>query len=432
MPEQELNKYYEQARRATLAQIAGNQEQLVQSQQQSLPMAQVMRASEELNAPLPAGPAIPQGQAQVQAPAGLYQDRGLEAMPGGPELPAGQAVMQAQEQPVGLDDWMAGMEEERARRSRELEMAQILDPRAQRAENSRKWIAGIGDALASMANMVGTGNDAANQPQTYMLPGVNAAVEQDRARRTAAYQKQVDRINQIILQQAKDAAADARQQRQIDAADKRAAADREARARQNETANKLARDKFESDKAKQEAADKLAARRQEETERHNKVAEQQGWSRIAKMKDNNNPGAGDGEGGNGGGRFSGRKGGGIKDAKTDYNAMLDEIAERNGCVDWADLTNRARNDRTLRGVYNQFDLSKEKAGSAKIEGMISHYAKDYAPEFHSYYFGGGVDDKVDFSGYKPAAQQSTATSGGTLADIMSSGQDNGKRKKKNK
>ena len=287
MPEQELNKYYEQARRATLAQIAGNQEQLVQSQQ-SLPMAQVMRSSEELNAPLPSGPEIPVGQAQVQDPAGPYRDHGLEAMPSGPELPAGQAVMQAPQTPqtpYGYDEWLDRTEAEKNAALRQAEIETILDPRAMRAENSRKWIAGIGDALASIANMVGTGNDASNQPQTYMLPGVNAAVEQDRARRTAAYQKQVDRMNQLILQQAKDAAADARQQRQIDAADKRADADRAAREKQNETANKLARDKFENDKAKQEAADKLAARRQEETERHNKVAEQQGWSRIAKMKE---------------------------------------------------------------------------------------------------------------------------------------------------
>ena len=418
MPEEEKNRYFEQARQATLAEIAGNQQALVEQQaaQGVAPAADVQQQPvvQPEEAPLPAGPA----------------------------LPTAPAVMQAQEQPVGLDDWMNGIESQIAARQREREMAKILDPRAQRAENSRKWIAGIGDALASMANMIGTGHDAANQQQTYMLPGVNEALEQDRARRTAQYQKQLDQMNQLMMQQYKDAAADARQQKQIEAADKRAADDRAAREKQNEAANKLARDKFEADKAKQDEANKLAARRQDETERHNRVSENLDRQRVAKMKDNRIPDGTGAEGGadNGGGRYSGKKGGGIKEAKVDYNAMLDEIAERNGCVDWADLSNRKNNDRNLRNIYNQFDLSKDKAGAAKIEGMISHYAKDWAPEFHKFYFGGGkVDDGIDFNGFKPGAPNAQTnnsgyqnTTGGTLESIMSSTPDSGRKKKREK
>ena len=126
----------------------------------------------------------------------------------------------------------------------------------------------------------------------------------------------------------------------------------------------------------------------------------------------------------------------IKEAKTDYNSMLDEIAENNGCENWADLTNRAKNDRSLRAVYSQFDLGKDKAGAAKIEGMISSYAKNYAPEFYEHYFGiSAGDGNIDFNAYKTTgAGQAAAPSGGsTLSGIMSSSQQGtGRKKRKDK
>ena len=107
--------------------------------------------------------------------------------------------------------------------------------------------------------------------------------------------------------------------------------------------------------------------------------------------------------------------------------MLDEIAERNGCADWADLSNRAKNDRNLRGIYNQFDLGKDKDGAAKIEGMISCYARNYAPEFWAHYFGESPQGGVNFNEYKSGAGAPAANAGGTLGSIMSSTPQGGSR-----
>lgn len=368
MPEEERNKYYEQARQATLAEIAGNQQDMLE---QPVP--------EPMETEAPEAPAI------AEAPAVT----GTQA-------------------PVGYDEWLDKVWGEKAAMEKQAEIQEILDPRVQRAESSRRWVAGIGDAIASMANLVGTAHDASNQRQTYMLPAVDQAIEQDRAKRQAQHQRQLDRINKLQVQQLKEQRADARTAAQVGAQNERAAADRAVRQADNEAAAQLARDKFEYGK-------ELDNKKLEETQRHNKVQESQGWSRIARMKDNR-PGSGDTGGSDS--RYSGRKGGGIKDAKTDYNAMLDEIAVRAGATDWADLSNRSKNDRSMRELYNKFDLGKDKAGNAKIEGMISNYARNYAPEFHEYYFGKDGSDKVDFSGFKSKKKPE-----GTLSGIM---------KKKNK
>ena len=452
MLEEERNKYFEQARQATLAEIAGNQqamldnamavpepaptqldEVVVAENRQQMPSMQgqaVAQTTPDLagNAPrqfetIPQYVAPIEGPNQVQAPeqaAGLAGQRPVQqpgmALPGAEvQSPAGLA---------GYDDWLNKTYAEAENRRKQAEMDRLLDPRMQRAENSRKWIAGIGDALASIANMVGTGHGAANQKQTYMLPGVNEAIEQDRARRAQGYQKNLDRLNALELQAAKDKQAelDRAAKKEKDDADRafnREKWEADTKHKQDQLQRQLDQDKFNND---------LNTRKQEESERHNRSQESINWYKA--KKGDNGPGEDDGNGS--GSRFTGKRGGGMKEAKLDYNSMLNIIAEDNGCENWADLTNRAKNDRTLRAIYNQFDLGKDKAGAAKIEGMISSYAKDYAPDFYEHYFGRSAGDgNIDFNAYKTAGAGSAAapSGGSTLSGIMSSNPQGGKKKR---
>ena len=468
MLEEERNKYFEQARQATLAEIAGNQQAMLDNaaaeqvgtiepayafaDRKPMDNPQGVAGTQEGQLQAPANP-TPYGEEQtprpepVPAKVGAYSFGALPVINGptaqaetmqepsginGEIQMSGKRIVPGAEvqNPAGLagyDKWLADTFAEAENRRKQAELDRLLDPRMQRAENSRKWIAGIGDALASIANMVGTGHGAANQKQTYMLPGVNEAIEQDRARRAQGYQKNLDRLNALEIQKAKNDAEAAKQAADLEYKTKKDDADRafnrekweaDTKHKQDQLQRQLDQDKFNND---------LNTRKQEENERHNRSQESINWYKA--KKGDNGPGEDDGNGS--GSRFTGKRGGGMKEAKLDYNSMLNIIAEDNGCENWADLTNRAKNDRTLRAIYNQFDLGKDKAGAAKIEGMISSYAKDYAPDFYEHYFGRSAGDgNIDFNAYKTAgAGSAAAPSGGTLSGIMSSNPQGGKKKK---
>lgn len=464
MLEEERNKYFEQARQATLSEIAGNQQAMLDSAMAPAApemLDDVVVEDSRIQMPSLQGQAVtsntgglvgerPQGvpvQQAAAAPAQPFQNplnpnlvaEAAQQQPGvyvggGMTMPAGLAqqannAAAAALSPTPFDDVVDEVDAVKAEQAKQAEIEKALDPRIQRAENARKWVSGIGDALASVANLVGTGHFASNQKQTYSLPGVNEAIEKDRARRQTAYQKQLDRLNALEIQAAKD---------------KQAEAEREAKKAENEAKRAFDREKWEAEKEhkknqlqrqldQDQFNNDLNTRKQEENERHNRSQESINWYKAKKGDD---PSGGEGDGNGSGSRFSGKRGGGIKEAKTDYNSMLDEIAEKNGCESWADLTNRAKSDRTLREIHNKFDLGKDKAGAAKIEGMISSYAKNYAPEFYEHYFGKSAGDgNVDFNAFKPAAAPSAAapSGGGTLSGIMSSTpQEAGKKKRKNK
>ena len=66
-----------------------------------------------------------------------------------------------------------------------------VDESERRNETRRRYLAGFGDAISSIANLVYTTKDAPSQPQTYSSPLVNASIEKERARRKAEY----DQIN---------------------------------------------------------------------------------------------------------------------------------------------------------------------------------------------------------------------------------------------
>ena len=96
----------------------------------------------------------------------------------------------------------------------ELDNYQQLDAEALKNERSRKVIAGMGDAISSIVNLIGTMNGAYDQKQTFMEPRLRDAIEQDRAKRRlqmdklrSNVQNQVNYENQIRLAMAKQDAA---------------------------------------------------------------------------------------------------------------------------------------------------------------------------------------------------------------------------------
>ena len=476
MLEEERNKYFDQARQATLAEIGSNQQAMLDNAFADVPeysggtlepavvvddgpnmnpaQGQAARkfqspinpnlvAEEAMKYPAVDTSKLVAGQAQPEQPQfqnpinpnlvaeaaqnapGIYVGHGM-TMPAGLAQQANDAAAAAiaNPSPTPFDDVVSETDAIKAEREKQAQLEKILNPQAMRAESSRKWIAGIGDALASVANMVGTGRGGSNQQQTYSLPGVNAAIEADRKRRGDQYQRQLDRMNKLEIQEAKNKAAEA---------------ERAFKAEENEKTRKANKERYEAEAAaKKEENDRKFDYQKEKDDRTYDLNEwktkqqiAQGWARV--NKGNNSPSGDDGEGDAASSRYTGKRGGGIKEAKVDYNAMLDEVAENYGCANWADLENQQRNDRNLRAVYNKFGLGKDKGSPTKIEAMISENAKNYAPKFWAYYFGKGEQEPVNIGAYKPkaggASNASAQNSGGKLGSIMSSNPQGGKKKR---
>ncbi|MBR4757762.1 MAG: hypothetical protein IK084_03030 [Bacteroidaceae bacterium] len=89
------------------------------------------------------------------------------------------------------------------------------DETMRRNERSRKVIAGLGDAISSVVNLVGTMNGAYDQKQVFMEPRLRDVVEQDRQRRYARIerqranvQNQINAINSLKMAGAKQAASE--------------------------------------------------------------------------------------------------------------------------------------------------------------------------------------------------------------------------------
>lgn len=84
-----------------------------------------------------------------------------------------------------------------AEKERETRLAN--DEKARKRENAFRYIAGIGDAISGVANLVGTAHGAANQKQTYTSPGLMSKIESSRAKRTQKMEdlnKKIDELRQ--------------------------------------------------------------------------------------------------------------------------------------------------------------------------------------------------------------------------------------------
>ena len=136
-----------------------------------------------------------------------------------PQKDAYQEGYDAQQQLDGYSELireMMGGQEERAKSETErLDTMVAEDETAQRNERSRKVIAGLGDAISSVVNLVGTMNGAYDQKQVFMEPRLRDVIEQDRQRRYARIEKQranvqaqINAINNLKLAGAKQAASE--------------------------------------------------------------------------------------------------------------------------------------------------------------------------------------------------------------------------------
>ena len=82
---------------------------------------------------------------------------------------------------------------------RERRASKAYDAQAQKRENALRYIAGVGDAISGVANLVGTAHGAANQQQTYNAPGLMSKIESSRAQHTQKMEdlnKKIDELRQ--------------------------------------------------------------------------------------------------------------------------------------------------------------------------------------------------------------------------------------------
>lgn len=93
-----------------------------------------------------------------------------------------------------LDTMTQSMMEERKRKLAE-------DEAAQKRARNLQFIAGLGDTLSAVANLVGVSRNASNQKQTYSAPLVREMAERDRQERKA----EMDQLNDRILKMQRDA-----------------------------------------------------------------------------------------------------------------------------------------------------------------------------------------------------------------------------------
>lgn len=90
----------------------------------------------------------------------------------------------------GLAD-LAGTLDERLRERRS------QDENYQKRENAYRYIAGIGDAISGVANLVGTAHGASNQEQTYNAPALVQKAEESRKARKLEMDKITERIDEM-------------------------------------------------------------------------------------------------------------------------------------------------------------------------------------------------------------------------------------------
>lgn len=263
------------------------------------------------------------------------------------------------------------------------------DPKLRRAEDARKWIVGVGEALASVANLGAVANNASNQTYRFMTPEVDKAIEKDRLRRKADIQKLNDEIDNIQAQKMRLRASMYSQE-----------AKERMNAENNATRLKIAEGKNELGKMKEErlakdSEEKRAAMwaRIEATKKRNDELTAMGRERIAISKDRMALAEKKWE--------AKSKNGGSGSVEFAYSNMLNEIARDFDFTNWKELEESAKmGDQYARQMVNMFSIPKDKANIGKMKAMISEYAEDYAPEFYEEYFNIQPEEpgKVDIFG----------------------------------
>ena len=275
----------------------------------------------------------------------------------------------------------------------ELNTAVAEDETQQRNERSRKVIAGMGDAISSIVNLVGTMNGAYDQKQVFMEPRLRDAIEQDRQRRYAKIerlranvQQQINTVNALKGAAERQRLAEENARRQADL--KRA--ELQMKAANGERDYNLKAWKAQTDaeikREQNEATNALRQQQIDEQNRHNRADEAQGWARTnSYVERNRNLNE---KGGSGGGRSSGRW-----YDMNNFNEFQDEIA-RSIVVDgkrfssWDELMAdpSAARKSSARAMISELAQANT---SDKQRAAVQKYI-DHAPSWKGKYWGQDV------------------------------------------
>lgn len=105
-----------------------------------------------------------------------------------------EAVTKAYDEQIGGYDTFLG---EVGKRKEELS---AMDEASQKRAQAYRYIAGIGDAISGVANLVGTAHGAANQQQEYNAPGIMAKAEEQRKARKLEMDQLQARMDELKAQ----------------------------------------------------------------------------------------------------------------------------------------------------------------------------------------------------------------------------------------
>lgn len=365
MPEKDKQEAYDGARYATEIEIAANEEAQREARQRAIYDAQ-MKAIQSSVA----------GDAQ-----NALNDTIRATVVNGPK----ETFVPQSGFDAVYDGWQKIEDDKRRQRIAMNE----ADPKLRRSENARKWMAGIGEALASVANLGAVANNASNQRPQFMTPEIGRAIEADRLRRKADVQRLDKEIDNIQSQKMRLGVSMATQE----ARDRNNAAN--IAVKQNIADNNFILGKMKEDRLAGEGKEKIAGMwaRIENTKKRNDDLSAQGRQRIAISEARLKLAEKKWEA-----KSKNRGSGAVEFA---YSNMLNEIAKNSDFADWKALEESARaGDQYARKMVNMFSIPKDKANIGKMKAMISEYAEDYAPEFYEEYFNEEPDEpqKVDIFG----------------------------------
>lgn len=147
----------------------------------------------------------------------------------------------------------------------------------QRRENAYRYIAGLGDTLSGLANLVGTAHGAEDQRQTYNAPGVLKTAEMNRKLRAREMEDLDRRLDELRGRE-----ADLRSAKSLRDAQLKAQFAKEQRAiRLQQERDALNREKLEQAVEEAELKAEQAAAKLEEQTRSNKAKEATAQTRAA-------------------------------------------------------------------------------------------------------------------------------------------------------
>ena len=291
-----------------------------------------------------------------------------------------------------------------------VDSAEGLDESALRNERSRKVIAGLGDAISSIVNLVGTSNGAYDQHQTFMEPRLRDVIEQDRAKRRlnmdklrANLQNQVNAENNLRLTLAKMDESRRQQAEALRAKQNIANQQNAFRVWESQQKIGLQREKNASDAA-------IKLEQLKEQNRHNRANEYIGSQRNSITEQHYKDIKERNSGGSGSGKWY---------DTINYDEFKEEMARSLGYSSWSDaLSNGRRGDD--RKILNEIALADN---PTKQRAVIQSYI-DHVPQWQKKYWPGGiapeeaVQDGIDWDLFREGTDEENGSDDEQLKKIL--------------